>query len=266
MRKSLALALAPLALLVASCGGAEQAPVATPSESQARAVEQVPGKGDISSRGVDFTTVTAHDLKLTTDMEYEFISSAETLGTIRLVDSSDKRVAKIEKYLKDNTGYHREYMIAEVDNRRGTEAANMYQVDIFDPEGASYTFTKARDLISDAIPTMHSDYSYTTADGSKKLTGAEYERIRDAGHELEEAQAWDVSPLGKETFILAMEIDEGALPKVITGMSVMAHGGFDEVSAYSPFVSEYKEWEAFQEAGKEWEAVRPEPVASLGTE
>lgn len=266
MKKSLALTLAPLALLLAACGGAESpaasvAPTASPSQ-QPIAVEKIPGKGNISSDGADFTTLKPEDLKLTTKSKFEFVSGNGAEGVISFVKNTDPRVADIEKFLKDATGYHREYMIAEVDNRKGDLAANMYQVEIFDPEGMEYVFPNVRGLITDAIPTMNSDYSYSLADGSKELTEAEYEKLRDRGRKLEDAQPWDVDPLGKKTFVLAMEIDEGALPSEITGMTVMAHGGFDSVPAYNPLLSQYKEWKVAQEAGKEWVAFTPEPSDS----
>lgn len=266
MKKSLALTLAPLALLLAACSGAEAPagniePTAGPTQ-QSAAVEKIPGKGNISSDGVDFTTLKPEDLKLTTKSKFEFVSGNGAEGVISFVKNTDPRIADLEKFLKDATGYHREYMIAEVDNRNGDADANMYQVDIFDPEGAEYPFPNVRGMITDAIPTMHSDYSYSLADGSKKLTEKEYEALLARGRALEEAQPWSVAPLGKKTFVLAIEIDEGALPAEITGMTVYAHGGMDRVQAHSPLLSQYKEWKAFQEAGKEWTAFTPEPSDS----
>lgn len=256
-----------LALTAALAACSSPSEEASPDASLAPAQEspKVPGKGNISSDGVDFTTLTPEDLKLTTDKQYDFLTSNNTSGSIEFVPNSDPRVKDIEKYLQDATGYHREYLVAEVDNRKGTEVANMYSVTIYDEDGASYEFRKAYDLIEDAKPVWNIDDTYTTAFGDKELTEAEYRALTDRGSKLSEKQTWAIDPLEKNTFILAMEIDKGALPKEITGVSVMAHGGFDEVQAKNPLISEYREWMAAQEAGLEWEAYdasTAEPVPS----
>lgn len=254
-----------LTAALAACSSSAEESSAEVSPAPAQESPKVPGKGNISSDGVDFTTLTPEDLKLTTDKKYDFLTSNNTSGSIEFVPNSDPRVKDIEKYLQDATGYHREYLVAEVDNRKGTEVANMYSVTIYDEDGASYEFRKAYDLIEDAKPVWNIDDTYTTAFGDKELTEAEYRALSDRGSKLSEKQTWAIDPLEKNTFILAMEIDKGALPKEITGVSVMAHGGFDKVSAKNPLISEYREWMAAQEGGVEWEAYdasTAEPVPS----
>lgn len=256
--------LACVALAGCSAGGNAPEP-SKAAESTPAAAQPTPGKGNIASDGTDFTTITPEDLKLTTDKEYEFITGYNTTGTLEFVPSTDPRVKDIESYLQEATGYHREYLIAEVDNRKGTDVANMFAVTTYDADGMSYEFKKAYDLIEDARPVWNIDDTYTTALGDKELTEKEYKELDSRGSELAEAQTWAIDPLEKNTFILAMEIDKGAFPKEITGVSVMAHGMFDEVPAHNRLVSEYREWKAFQEEGKEWEAYDPttaEPMES----
>lgn len=245
-----------LAVSLTACASSAEPEAAAPSATEAAtpSPKPTPGKGNIASDGTDFTTIKEGDLKSTTDIEYSFITGNNTMGTIEFVDSTDPRVKDIEKYLKDATGYHREYIIADVDNRKGTEVANMYSVKIYDEAGSSYEFTNVYNLIEDAKPVWNIDDTYTTAFGDKELTEAEYRALSDRGSKLSEAQTWAIDPLEKATFILALEIDEGDLPKEITGVSVMAHGAFDEVPAHNPLASEYREWMAAQEAGVEWEA------------
>lgn len=269
MKKTFAvLSVVALAVSLTACASSEpEAAAPSATEAAMPSPTPTPGKGNIASDGTDFTTIKEGDLKSTTDTKYGFITGSNATGTIEFVKDTDPRVKDIEKYLKDATGYHREYLIAEVDNRKGTDVANMFAVKVYDEDGASYEFKKAYDLIEEAKPVWNIDDTYTTAFGDKALTEKEYRALSDRGSKLAEAQTWAIDPLEKNTFILALEIDEGDFPKDIEGVSVMAHGIFDEVPAKDPLIGEYREWMAAQEAGVEWEAYdasTAEPIESEG--
>lgn len=253
------LAVIPVVAILALAGCStttEAAPTTTPTVSTvAPAAEKpIPGKGNISSDGVDFTTLTKDDLKLTTDKEYAFVSSKGAEGKVTFVDATDPDAAKIEKYLQKAIGYHREYLKVRVDNTQGSEVVSIPEVTVEGSDELEYPFVSMNSTISDAIPVMNDDYSYTTADGLKELTEAEYDKIRDEGYALEEKQRVNIKPGGQGTLLFAIEIDKGAMPKDIATIAVPVHGMFEEVMARNPLLSEYVEWKAFQEAGKEWEA------------
>lgn len=251
---------------LAGCSAGGNAPEPSKAvESTPAAAQPTPGKGNIASDGTDFTTITPEDLKLTTEKDYGFISSAGTTGDIEFVKKTDPRVKELEDYRKATHGYEVEYLIAEVDNREGSEVANMYGVNLYDPEGMKYEFTKLDDIISDWEPTT--DYEtdkYYLADGTE-LSSKEWYKLSSEGVDLSNSQKWAIDPDEKGTFILAVPVAEGIFPIEIERIAVMAHGIFDEVPAHNRLVSEYREWKAFQEEGKEWEAYDPstaEPVES----
>ncbi|MGQ3382993.1 hypothetical protein [Glutamicibacter sp. TV12E] len=203
---------------------------------------------------MDFTTLDATDLKLTTKMDYQFVSSQGAEGTVKFVDETDPEAAAVEAFMKKAVGYHREYLKVRVDNSQGTEVVSIPEVLVEGADEVEYPFLSMNRTISEASPVMNSDYSYTTADGMKELSEAEYDKLTDEGYELEDKQRFNIKPGGKGTLLFAIEIDEGSLPKEISTVSVPVHGIFEEVMATNGLVSEYKEWKAFQEAGKEWTA------------
>ncbi|TDU27116.1 hypothetical protein [Arthrobacter sp. JUb115] len=246
-----------LALSLVSCGNGSASTNVEKSEDLASVSPSqpvIPGQGNISTSGVDFTTLTPADLKLTTDMDYEFLSSKGARGTVTFIDATDPKAAEVEAFLKKAVGYHREYLKVRVDNSEGTDVVSIPEVTVEGADELEYPFLSMNSTLSEAIPVMNSDYSYTTADGMKELTEAEYEQLTEEGYALDEKQRFNIKPGGKGTLLFAMEIDEGALPKDIATVSVPVHGIFEEVMAKNGLVSEYKEWKAFQEAGKEWKA------------
>lgn len=245
--KTLAALSIGAALLLTGCSTAPANIPPAPTETEVPKSEQL-FPGNLSSEGIDFNTLTPEDLQLTTKKEFEFVSTAGTVGTIQFVDKTDPRLKDVEAYLDEVSGYNREYMVVEVDNREGSESANMYGVSVYDPEGMSYEFTKASNLVDDNGPYMTSGDSYLLADGSKELTEKEHNTLRDRGHKLNKGLTTMVDPLEKNTFILAIEIDPGTLPSEISGVSVMAHGGFDTVKAYNPLFEQWKEWKAHKDA------------------
>lgn len=243
-----ALSLGAALLLTGCTDPATSAPA--PSTSTAP-VEKVVDPKDLSSEGIDFNTLTPEDIKPNIKQDFEFISSHGAKGSLEFVTGKDPRVAKIEKFRKASGGFHTEYLIAEVDNREGTEVANMLQVDIYDPEGLSYTYRKASDLISEWRPYTPDGDTYMKAGGTEKLTDDEYTKLEKQAVALDEELTWAIDPLEKSTFILAMPIEAKGMPTELTGVSVSAHGMFDTVSAYNPLASEWKEWNAHKQAAEE---------------
>lgn len=231
--KKLLPVIAVLAIGLTACGGANEPaseqPAATPSPSEE--VEQVPGKGNIASDGTDFTTLTDEDLKLTTDKTYEFLSSTNATGEVTFLSNDSPEVKEVEDYLNEAIGYHREYLKVDVDNSEGSEIVLIPEVTVEGTDELEYTFQKINTVLDDSEPVLNSDDSYTTADGMKELTAAEYESLTERGRELGKKQRWDVKPGGKATLLFAMEIDEGALPGELYTVSLPVHGVFETVMA-----------------------------------
>lgn len=236
-----------LALSLASCSVNQPLENLAPTPSPVETVVEV-NPEDLSSTGVNFNDVTPEDLKYTMDDEYLFISSANAEGSIKFVESDDPRVADIDKYLKMTGTKEAMYLEVEVDNRKGTEVANMYEVTFYDPEGVGYRFEKAMNLVDLYSPVENSDGTYWTGDGFKELTKSEYSTLKQMSVSMDKELTWALDPMEKGTFILVAPHDGVPTPTEFEGVQVMAHGVFDEVRAYDVLASEYKEWKMAKEA------------------
>ena len=114
------------------------------------------------------------------------------------------------------------YLVAEVDNRKGTERVNMYQVDAFDAEGAQYTFSTAADLTSLWGPSYGADGSYTMPSG-KVLDAATGDAMSREATDLHNAHLNDTEKGEKATIVLASS--NATLPTEFTRVSVQPSGG-----------------------------------------
>lgn len=90
-----------------------------------------------------------------------YVAVAKTGGTIRFTlptPSSDPAVADIEAFRKKTGAAPVTYLVADVDNRKGTEQINMYGVSAYDADGKEYAFSRAATVFDEWGPTFGSDY------------------------------------------------------------------------------------------------------------
>src|SRR5690625_7536366 len=64
-------------------------------------------------------------------------------------DPSSDELTEIEQYRETVKADPATYIIADVDNREGTDSASMRSISVFDEDGKEYEFTDADTVISD---------------------------------------------------------------------------------------------------------------------
>lgn len=144
-------------------------------------------------------------------------------------DPSSDELTEIEQYRETVKADPATYIIADVDNREGTDSASMRSVSVFDEDGKEYEFTDADTVISDwsAIWSFDGetyDDEYYMPDGTE-LTEDEYYQLWDYEDEILDSLTSSVSQAGRETVILIYEGDD--LPNEFTRVAA-AVSGFDE--------------------------------------
>jgi len=195
--------LAAVAVLATSCA----APAAsTPAPAPATA-----------SPTPTATTLPAGKFKLTT------LSGAEITFTLP-TPVTDPAVKDLEALRVKAGGKPVSYLVAEVDNRKGTERVNMYQVDAFSEDGAQFQFSDAATLTNLWSPSYGADGSYTMPSG-KVLDAATGDALSREATEVHNAHINDADKGEKATIVLASSNAE--LPTEFTRVSVQPSGGGD---------------------------------------
>jgi len=204
--KRVAMAVVAVVLLSGCAAGSSAAPdaVSAPSAS----VTPTPTA----------TVLPAGKFKLTT------VSGAEVTFTLP-TPATHPAVKDLEALRKKVGGAPVAYLVAEVDNRKGSERVNMYQVDAFDAEGAQYMFSTAADLTNLWGPSYGADGSYTLPSG-KVLDAATGDALSREATEVHNAHIGDAEKGAKATIVLASS--NAVLPAEFTRVSVQPSGGMAE--------------------------------------
>lgn len=138
-----------LALLAAGCTAPASSPAAgTPTASQDASAEVAPTP----------TVLPAHEFTLDTQSGAKITFGLPALAT-------DPALAKLEAFRKKTGGKPVSYIVADVDNRNGTELVKIYRINAFDKEGREYTFGAVTDVLETWKPTYRNDFEYKLADG-----------------------------------------------------------------------------------------------------
>lgn len=145
--------------------------------------------------------------------------------------TTDKRLSDIEAYRKDTGADPVTYLIAEVDNRKGTEFVNMYEVSAYDEEGNKYEFSTVSEHISEWGPTYTADYEYVMPDGSE-LSEAEGQALNNRGVDLHNKFLDGVDPAERGTIVMLSE--DVDLPSEFTRVAVHPSGGMNEAEEAFP--------------------------------
>jgi hypothetical protein len=139
-------------------------------------------------------------------------------------------VKGLEAFRKKSGGAPVAYLVADVDNRKGTEPVNTYMVAAFDAEGIQYTFSTVTDVLNTWSPVYGSDLKYTTADG-KPIDEATGDALSRQATDLNNANINDADPGERTTIILASPIAD--LPAEFTRVSVQPSGAGEGEEATS---------------------------------
>ena len=162
----------------------------------------------------------------------EYEAYAEAGGHIVMeipASTDDELIAEIEDYREQIGAEPVTYLIADVDNREGSDSIGMRKVKVFDAEGVEYEFTDAADLIEEWGPSYTSDYENVMPDGTV-LTIEENKAISQAERDLLDNLTGSVSAAGRGTIIL---IHEGTdLPDEYTRVAVQPGPFGETVEAY----------------------------------
>ena len=161
------------------------------------------------------TTLPAGKFKLTT------LSGAEVTFTLP-TPASHPAVKDLEALRVKAGGKPVSYLVAEVDNRKGTERVNMYQVDAFSEDGAQFQFSDAATLTNLWSPSYGADGSYTMPSG-KVLDAATGAALQVEATEVHNAHLNDADKGEKATIVLASS--NATLPSEFTRVSVQPSGG-----------------------------------------
>jgi len=161
------------------------------------------------------TTLPAGKFKLST------LSGAEIKFTLP-TPLTDPSVAKLEAYRKKVGAKPVAYLVAEVDNRKGTKPVNMYQVNAFDADGIQYMFSGVTDAISEWKPSYQADDTYLLPSG-KVIPGDAGTPLSNEGSDLHSAFNEYVDVAERKTVVLQSATTE--IPKEFTRVSVQPSGG-----------------------------------------
>ena len=164
------------------------------------------------------TSLPAGKFKLTT------VSGAEVTFTLP-TPVTHPAVKDLEALRVKAGGAPVAYLVAEVDNRKGSERVNMYSIDAFDAEGAQFTFSTAADLTNLWVPNYGADGSYTLPSG-KVLDAATGDALSREATEVHNAHIGDAEKGAKATIVLASS--NAVLPAEFTRVSVQPSGGMAE--------------------------------------
>jgi len=161
------------------------------------------------------TTLPAGKFKLTT------MSGAEVTFTLP-TPATHPAVKGLEALRVKAGGKPVSYLVAEVDNRKGSERVNMYQVDAFSEDGAQFQFSDAATLTNLWSPSYGADGSYTMPSG-KVLDAATGAALQAEATEVYNAHLNDADKGEKTTIVLASST--ATLPTEFTRVSVQPSGG-----------------------------------------
>lgn len=140
-----------------------------------------------------------------------FAFTADGGGT-GVLDLPGTAVPEIEELRELVGGPPVEYVTVKVDNREGTIPVNMYEVQVFDPEGRQYTYTGAAAYIWDM---------------QRKLPEGTPAGVYNKYVDLHNQYIDDAAPREVKDFVLV----GGPVPERIAGVTVYATGGFNPVQA-----------------------------------
>lgn len=169
---------------------------------------------DADSASAQPSVLPAGKFKLTTKAGAEITFTLPTPAT-------DPRVKALEAFRVKAGGAPVAYLVADVDNRKGSDVVNLYMVSAFDADGIQYTFSTVTDAIDIWKPTYQADGTYKMANG-KVLDDATGSPLSEQGTDLYNANINDADKAERTTIILQSPVVD--LPDTFTRVSVQPSG------------------------------------------
>jgi hypothetical protein len=152
---------------------------------------------------------------------YSLITASGAEITFALpTPATDPAVAAIEAYRVKVGAAPVSYLVADVDNRKGTEPVNMYMVSAFDDKGRQFTFSSVADAIQGWAPTYSYDYKWSM--GGKELDEAAGAALKREANGLYNGEASEVDTAERSTVVLASS--DAELPTEFARVAVQASG------------------------------------------
>lgn len=142
-------------------------------------------------------------------------SGAEITFTLP-TPATDRIVSAIEAYRVKVGAAPVAYLVADVDNRKGTVPVNMYMVTAFSEEGRQFTFSSVAGAIQGWAPTYSYDYKWSMA--GRALDEAAGAALKREANDLYNAETADVDIAERTTVILASS--DAELPVEFTRVAV----------------------------------------------
>jgi hypothetical protein len=142
--------------------------------------------------------------------------------------ATDPNVAPIEAYRVKTGAAPVTYLIADVDNRNGTQPVNMYRVMAFDKQGHEYDFSLVWNLVNSWEPVFGEDYKWKTRSGAV-LDDATGQALSNEGNDLQNTNLNGADIGARKTLVLASKSTD--LPSEFTRVAVMPSGAFGEEEA-----------------------------------
>lgn len=138
--------------------------------------------------------------------------------------ADDERIADVEKFRTDTNASPVSYIIADVDNRKGTERVDL-TITAFDADGRKYSFSPVSDSISEWEPYYSEDHEYVMPDGSKLAEDVGSE-LSDRGTDLYNKYLMAIEPAARGTVVL-VSVDED-LPTEFARVALSSSGNAAE--------------------------------------
>ncbi|WP_461174614.1 hypothetical protein M1D93_08140 [Arthrobacter sp. Z1-9] len=210
--KRIRMALPAVVLMLAACSAptAQDGPIAGAAASSAASPAAAAVQG----------AMPAGPYRLTTASGAEITFALPTPAT-------DPAVAAIEAYRVKVGAAPVAYLVADVDNRKGTEPLNMYMVTAFDDEGRQFTFSSVADAIHGWAPTYSYDFKWSM--GGKQLDEAVGAGLKREANDLYNGEVSNVDTAERSTVILASP--DAELPAGFARVAVQASGMGEEEEA-----------------------------------
>src|SRR5690625_3052371 len=213
--------LSILALALVGCGSTETTsdePQNAEEAQQQYADEQDTGEPEVQTAGHGTYRVHATS---GTELEFELPTPA---------DHED--LAAIEQYRQEAEIEPVTYIIVDVDNRQGTDTAQMNTIAVYDTEGNEYEFGKLEHLLTDWSPYRSYDYDNEVFElpNGDTIDEATYRALDEQHNAIEDNLSGSVSPAARSKVILVYEGDD--LPDEFTRVATWPHAMSEAEDAY----------------------------------
>lgn len=223
-------AIAILSLALVGCGATQAGPEPAPEPTSAEEAQQQYAD-ELRSQGIDPTEKPEVETAGHGTYRVHAMSGAEIEFELP-TDPSHEDLAAIEQYRQDAEIDPVTYIVVDVDNRHGTDTAQMNTIAVYDPEGNEYEFEKLERLLVDWSPYRSYDYDNEVFElpGGATIDETTYRALEEQHDAIEDNLSGSVSPAARSNIILVYEGDD--LPDEFTRIATWPHAMSEAEDAY----------------------------------